>query len=159
MILISLFFWRFRSVVNKEIIGLFAEFHIFSRKASMPHSVAHFLSRRTSDINSFRPTKLVRSVYKILVKVMASRLRKVIGKVICELDIEKAYGHMSWDFLMTTLEKMGFPSKWRRWPFFLGGISTVCFSVLVNGEATGYLASTENCGKVTLYPLCYLFWW
>jgi len=34
------------------------------------------------DIKSFRPISLVRSVYKILAKVPASRLRKVVGKVI-----------------------------------------------------------------------------
>ena len=34
------------------------------------------------DITKFRPIGLVGSVYKILAKVLASRLRKVVGKVI-----------------------------------------------------------------------------
>ena len=34
------------------------------------------------DIKSFRPISLVGSVYKILAKVLASRLRRVVGKVV-----------------------------------------------------------------------------
>lgn len=34
------------------------------------------------EINKFRSISLVGSVYKILVKVLASRLRKVIGEVV-----------------------------------------------------------------------------
>ena len=34
------------------------------------------------DIKDFRPISLVGSVYKILAKVLASRLRKVVGKAV-----------------------------------------------------------------------------
>ena len=86
---------------------------------------------------------------KFLPKVLASRLRAVVDKVLspsqhafvrgrhimdaslianecidhylrtnhsgilCKLDIEKAYDHISWEFVMAILEKMGFPSKGR----------------------------------------------
>ena len=36
----------------------------------------------TDDIRNFRPISLVGSVYKILAKVLASRLRKVVRKVV-----------------------------------------------------------------------------
>ena len=71
-----------------------------------------------------------------------TRLKSNLPSVICKLDIEKAYDNVSWDFLMTILERMGFPLKWRKWVYSC--ISTVHFSVLVNGEATGFFPSTRG---------------
>ena len=38
------------------------------------------------DIKFFRPISLVGSVYKILAKVLASRLRKLVGKIVGPLQ-------------------------------------------------------------------------
>jgi len=38
---------------------------------------------------------------------------------------------------MDTLEKMGFPSKWRRWMQFC--LTIVRYSVLINGESLEFL--------------------
>jgi len=120
------------------------------------------------DLKDFMPNSLVESMYKILAKVLASRLKKVVRKVVvhsqhafisghqildaalianecidswiesgnsdilCKLNIKKAYEHVSWSFLLEILEKMRFPSKWRKWISFC--ISTICFSILINGE-------------------------
>jgi len=71
-----------------------------------------------------------------------SCLKSNLPGVICKLDIKKAYDHVSWDFLMTTLERLGFPSKWRNWVYFC--VSTVRFSVLFNGEATDFFPCTRG---------------
>ena len=56
--------------------------------------------------------------------------------MLCKLDLKKAYDHVNWGFLMYMLERLGFPEKWRKWIFYC--ISTVKFSVLINGAPCGF---------------------
>ena len=37
-----------------------------------------------------------------------SRLKRRIPRVVCKVDIEKAYDHVNWDTLFYLLERMGF---------------------------------------------------
>ena len=43
---------------------------------------------------------------------------------------------------MQLLERGGFSTKWRRWIFFC--ISTVCFSILINGSPCGFFESSKE---------------
>ena len=40
-----------------------------------------------------------------------SRIKDNLRGVLCNLDIEKAYDHVNWNFVLTGMEKMGFVSK------------------------------------------------
>ena len=40
-----------------------------------------------------------------------SRLRSHIPSVVCKLDIEKAYDHVNWDYLLHLLDCIGFGFK------------------------------------------------
>ncbi|GFY81333.1 hypothetical protein Acr_01g0011420 [Actinidia rufa] len=46
--------------------------------------------------------------------------------VLCKLDIKKAFDHVSWDFLLYLLERLGFGGKWCKW--IKGCISSMKFS-------------------------------
>jgi len=118
--------------------------------------------------NDFRPISLVGSLYKILAKLLANRLRLVIGNVMSEyqsafvknrqildgiliaievvdearkcqkelmlfkVDFEKAYDSVDLDYLDSVMERMSFPTVWRKWIRECVGTTTT--SVLVKGS-------------------------
>ena len=130
------------------------------------------------DLSDFRLISLVGGLYKLLAKVLANRLKKVVGKVVsstqnafvegrqilnaalianeainsllkrnesgvlCKLDLEKAYDHINWDFLLIVMQKMGFGEKWAGWISWC--ISTASFLVLINGSPTCFFQSTRG---------------
>ena len=73
---------------------------------------------------------------------MDSRLKAGILRVLRKLDVEKAFDHVSWDFLMYMLQRCGFSEKWRRWILFC--ISTVRFSIMINGSPKDFFGSSRG---------------
>nr|GFB94253.1 RNA-directed DNA polymerase, eukaryota [Tanacetum cinerariifolium] len=84
-------------------------------------------------VNDFRPISLVGIIYKIIAKILANRLVRVLGDIVNEVqwciikkkqslifkvDFEKAYDSVRWDFLDDVLKKIGFGNKWCDWDCF-----------------------------------------
>ena len=132
-------------------------------------------------VTEFRPIALCNIMYKLVSKVLANRLKKLLPDVISEsqsafqsdkaisdnilvafeslhhmkhkrmgntsfmamkLDMSKAYDRVEWNFLCRLMAKMGFDDRWIQ--LIYGCISSVSYSILVNGEPHGDIKPTRG---------------
>jgi hypothetical protein len=58
------------------------------------------------------------------------------------MDLEKAYDHLNWDFLLDVLKMCGFRGKSCSW--IAHCISSLCFLIPVNGSPIGLIISSRG---------------
>ena len=70
-----------------------------------------------------------------------------------KLDISKTYDRVEWCFLKKVMESMGFNEKWIS--LIMNCITTVSYSVLINGVAQDCITLQGVYAKETQYPHTY----
>ena len=65
-----------------------------------------------------------------------SRLKSGEPDVLCKLNMEKAYDHVDWNFLLHLLRRCGFGERWC--------ISSTRFLVLINGVPFSFFGSSHG---------------
>ncbi|XP_062164997.1 uncharacterized protein LOC133871585 [Alnus glutinosa] len=104
--------------------------------------------------NSFIKGRQILDSVLVANECLESRLRSGTPGIICTLDLEKAYDHINWKFLLYLLETCGFGERWRGWiahcistfTRFTTRGSFVSFTVCV-GDGSFKLDVVYNSGK------------
>ena len=62
--------------------------------------------------NAFVEERQILDTALIANEAIDSMLKRNESEVLCKLDIEKAYDHLNWNFLLLVFQRMGFEEKW-----------------------------------------------
>lgn len=96
----------------------------------------------TKPQNAFVKGRQILDSVLIAHECFESRKRMGQSGILVKLDMEKAFDHGNWDFLLYLLGRFGFEEKWCSW--IRHCISTAKFSFLVNGSLAGFFNSSRG---------------
>ncbi|GJW13276.1 RNA-directed DNA polymerase, eukaryota [Tanacetum coccineum] len=131
------FFRKFWSIIDKDVFHAVLEFFESGHIPRVCNASFIALIPKVHDakiVKDFRPISLIGSIYKIIAKILANRLCNVLPCLINEVDFEKAFDSVKWEYILDTLMAFGFGQKWCKW--INGCFATAMGSVLDNGSPT-----------------------
>ena len=67
-----------------------------------------------------------------------------------KLDMNKAYDKVEWNYLQKLMEKMGFCTRWIE--LMMEYVSTISYSILMNGKPKGLINPTRGIWQGALSP-------
>ena len=106
--------------------------------------------------NAFVEGRQILDAALIANEVVDSMLRRNDGRVVCKLNIEKAYDHLNWEFVPEAMRRKSFGQRWLNWISWC--MSTASFSILINGTSAGFFRSTRDLRQGDPYPRISLSW-
>ena len=179
-----IFYQSYWHVVGKDISSAVLYcLHSGTLLPSLNHTYVTLIPNTKSPerVTEYRPISLCNIIYKLISKVLANRLKKILPHVISEtqsafvpgrlitdnvliafetlhhmhnrrvgkvgnmalkLDMSKAYDRVEWGFLKQVMVRMGFHDRWIS--LIMECISTVTYSILINGNPTGHITPTRG---------------
>lgn len=69
-------------------------------------------------------------------------MRRRKDRLICKLDIEKAYDHLNWEFILNVMKRMSIGVTWMEWIKWC--IFTTSFSILINDTFVGFFLELKG---------------
>ena len=137
-------FSRKREVIKHDVMNFLRDFYDSRKLDSRLNSLFITLilkNHSPSNLGEYGPISLIESLYKILAKVLANRLREVLpqkisenqsafmvialemvdsmhknsGGVLFKIGFEKAFDNVDLNYMDYIMSRMGFGTKWRMW--------------------------------------------
>ncbi|GJV53561.1 RNA-directed DNA polymerase, eukaryota [Tanacetum coccineum] len=127
-------YWTFLENDVVEAVNTFFDHDNFPKGINSSFITLIPKNQEAKTTKDFRPITLIGSIYKIITKILANRMVFVLEDLVDEVDFEKAYDSVRWDYLDDILKKFGFGEKWCTW--IRNCLISSKGSILVNGSPT-----------------------